>query len=150
MGVTRRFILQLRQPGYIYLFLVCLAGALLFGTTNNLSTLSYSLTEWVLIYAFAAAVLILDHYTFQLPPDGNGQSMDSAVYLAVVFVFGGSFSLFILLICSVIFILYKRSIKWWKHLLNFSMYTLMIVGANFTYRLLGGEAGAFDIKHISA
>lgn len=150
MGVASRFILQLRQPVYIYMFLICLAGTLLFGTTNHQLTLSYSLADWVLIYALAATVLILDHYTFQLPPDGNGQSMDSSVYLAVVFVFGESYSLFILLISSVIFLLYKRSIAWWKHLLNFSMYTLMIGGANFIYRLLGGEAGTFDITHLSA
>ncbi len=150
MGVARRFIIQLRQPGFIYLFLVCFAGALLFLTTNNLATLSYSLADWVLIYALAAAVLILDHYAFRLPPDGNGQSMDSSVYLAVVFVFGGGFALFILLISSLFVLLFNRSTKWWKHLLNFSIYTFMISGANVTFHFLGGTAGEFNTIQLPA
>jgi len=150
MGAAHRLFIQLRQPGHIYSFLVCLAGAILFVTFNGHLFQSYSLSEWVMIYAMSAAVLILEYYTFQLPPEGNQQSMDSSIYLAAVFVFGIHFSLFILLISSLVLLLYNRSMNWWKHPLNFSIYTLMISGASITYRLLGGTAGTFDIRHMSA
>lgn len=144
MEISYRVIRQLRQPANSYILLVYLIGASLFWVTNHLSIRAYSLSDWVLIYAMVAAVLILDHYTFQLPPEGNGQSMDSSVYLAAVFVFGGSFSLYILLFCSIVGFLINRKLKWWKQLLNLAMYTIMICGATGTFYLLGGETGGFD------
>ncbi|MCD9026567.1 bifunctional diguanylate cyclase/phosphohydrolase [Cohnella silvisoli] len=142
--------MQLRQPKYTYAFLVCLAGSILFVTSDGHLFQSYSTSEWVTIYAMVAAVLILEHYTFQLPPEGNQQSMDSSIYLAAVFTFGVSFALFVLLISSFVLMLYDRSMKWWKHPLNFAIYTFMITGASVAYHLLGGNAGAFDIKHMTA
>ncbi|TFE19467.1 diguanylate cyclase [Cohnella luojiensis] len=76
--------------------------------------------------------------------------MDSSIFLAAVFIFGVGFSLFVLLISSIIFMLYDRTMLWWKHLLNFSIYTIMITGASATYQVFGGEAGLFDIKHLYA
>jgi diguanylate cyclase (GGDEF)-like protein len=148
--LARRLLALLHQPGHTYALLICLAGAALFAATNQVSFIAYSLSEWVMIYAMVAAVLILEHYTFQLPPEGHRQSMDSSVYLAAVFVFGGRFALFVLLISTFILMLHNRSTKWWKHLLNFSIYTLMILGSYFTFLLFGGEVGAFDVKHLPA
>jgi diguanylate cyclase (GGDEF)-like protein len=147
---AQSIITPLRKPENAYLLIICIIGALLFVTTNDLSFYAYSLTEWVLIYAMVASVLILDHYTFQVPPEGNGQSMDSAVYLAAVFVFGGSFALFILFFSSMFVLIFHRSIKWWKHLLNFSIYTCMICGANFIFHLLGGQTGNFELIMLPA
>jgi diguanylate cyclase (GGDEF)-like protein len=150
MGVVYRFFKQLRQPGYTYALLVCLAGAILYVTTTSRSVQSYSLSEWVMIYSLVAAVLILEYFTFQLPPEGHQQSMNSSIYLAAIFIYGVSLSLFVLLISSIILLLYDRSMKWWKHPLNFAIYTFMISGASFTYHFLGGKTGAFDMGHISA
>lgn len=148
MTAAKRLLQQLRQPGHAYMFLVCLTGVLLLLTTGDLSIFSYSSSDWIMIYALVGAILILVNYTFYLPPAGNGQSMDSSVYLAVVFAFGGGLALFVLLISSVIFAIYKRSIQWWKHLLNFTMYTMMIIGANFTYHLLGGRVGSLNVHNL--
>jgi diguanylate cyclase (GGDEF)-like protein len=150
MGVIRSFFKPLRQPGHTYAFLVCLTGSLLFATTSSVSFRFYSLVEWVMIYAMVASVLILERYTFRLPPEGQQQSMDSSVYLAAVFVFGGYFSLFILLISNLISLIYDRTMTWWKHILNFSIYTVMILGADLTFQMLGGKAGPFEIRHLSA
>lgn len=150
MEDTRRFFNQYRQPGNIFVLTVCISGLTLFLTTLIDSYQSYSLTQWVMIYSMVAAVLILEYYTFRLPPEGNRQSMDSAIYLAVLFVFGVGFSLFILFLSSIILALYDRSMKWWKYPLNFSIYTLMIAGASVIYRLLGGNIGAFDLRDMSA
>lgn len=150
MGVAQRFVIKLRQPGYNFATLVCLVGILLFVISNDLFNGNYSLSDWVMIYAMVAAVLILEYYTFQHPPEGNRQSMDSSVYLAAIFVFDLSFTLSVLLISSLILSLYNRSIKWWKHLLNFSIYTIMISGASYFFHLLGGKVGAFNIQQFPA
>ncbi|WP_373230194.1 diguanylate cyclase [Cohnella sp.] len=150
MGVAQRLIIQLRQPGHTYALLVCFAGAILFVTINKLPFLSYSLSEWIMIYAMVASVVILEHFMFQLPPEGNRQSMDSSVYLAALFAFGGSFSLTILLMGTFILMLHKREVKWWKHLLNFSIYTFMISCASITFYLLGGKVGSFNIQYLHA
>lgn len=150
MGVAKRIFIKLRQPGHTYAFLVFLAGLSLFVTTTKLSFLTYTLSDWVMIYSMAGAVLILDYFMFQLPPEGNRQSMDSSVYLAAVFVYGVRFTLFILLINSVVSFFHHRQVMWWKHLLNMSIYVLMIIGAHYIYNLLGGVAGSFDIQHLSA
>jgi diguanylate cyclase (GGDEF)-like protein/putative nucleotidyltransferase with HDIG domain len=148
MGFAQRIFSQLRQPGHTFALLVCLGGATLFITVNQLSFYLYSLSEWVMIYAMVAAVVILEHFMFQLPPEGNRQSMDSSVYLAALFAYGVDFSLTVLVIGTVILMLYKREVKWWKHLLNFSIYTLMISSANLVYYLFGGDIGAFNIQNL--
>jgi diguanylate cyclase (GGDEF)-like protein/putative nucleotidyltransferase with HDIG domain len=150
MGIEHRAISQLRQPSNRFALLVFLAGTTLFLLTIKLSNGSYSLTQWIMIYAMVAAIIILDRFTFQLPPEGNMQSMDSSVFLASVFVYGGSFTLTVLLISSIVITLYNRKVLWWKHLFNFSIYTIMISGANLTYYLLDGKVGAFDSHRLPA
>ncbi|QYR19188.1 diguanylate cyclase [Paenibacillus sp. sptzw28] len=139
-----------RQPGNLYLLLKSFAGMLLFAATGNLSINSYSMTQWVIIYSMVGAVLLLSHFIFALSPEGNGQSMDSSVYLAALFLYGGGVALFVLLLSSVVFMIYARNTKWWKHILNFSMYTFMINGAGLTFHLLGGETGPFNINYMYA
>lgn len=150
MGATQRFFSQLRQPGFSYSLSIFLAGAILFILTNQSLFRSYSLSEWVMIYAMVGAVLILEHFMFQLPPEGNRQSMDSSVYLAATFAYGASFALLILVLGSFIVWMYRREVQWWKHLVNFSIYTLMIMGASLAFHLLGGSDGPFEIEKLPA
>jgi diguanylate cyclase (GGDEF)-like protein/putative nucleotidyltransferase with HDIG domain len=150
MGVAYRLIQQLRKPAQIYTIIVSLAGVLIFVTTNQFAFRSYSLSTWVMVYAMVATVLILEHFVFQLPPEGNQQSMDSSIYLACVFVYGASFALSIQLIGFIIMAIYNRKMLWWKHLVNFAIYTCMISGAAITYHLFGGQTGLFDTTRLSA
>lgn len=150
METVRNFITHLRHPGNAFAFLICLTGGIVYAFTFDLSFLQYTLEQWVLIYAMVASVLILEHYTFQLPPEGNRQSMDSSVYLAAVFVFGGNFALTILLISSAILMIHNRKIVWWKHVVNFSIYTLMISAAHGAFGLLGGTTGEFHALELPA
>ncbi len=150
MGGARKIYDYIRQPGYVYVVLVCLSGASLFVLNNVHSLNVYSLSDWVMIYAFVATVLILEYFTFRIPPEGNQQSMDSTIYLASVFIYGIQFSLFVLIISSIVKMLYDRSMKWWKHPLNFAIYTIMITGAATSYELLGGKVGLFDILQFHA
>nr|WP_258881257.1 diguanylate cyclase [Paenibacillus sp. sptzw28] len=70
--------------------------------------------------------------------------------MAALFLYGGGVALFVLLLSSVVFMIYARNTKWWKHILNFSMYTFMINGAGLTFHLLGGETGPFNINYMYA
>jgi diguanylate cyclase (GGDEF)-like protein/putative nucleotidyltransferase with HDIG domain len=150
MGVASRLIQQLRKPALMYMLIVSLVGVMIFVTTNHLAFRSYSLSEWVMVYAMVATVLILEHFVFQLPPEGNQQSMDSSVYLACVFAYGGSFALSILLIGFIAMAIYNRKRAWWKHLVNFAIYTFMISGASFTYHLFHGQTGQLDTNQLPA
>ncbi|WP_378082582.1 diguanylate cyclase [Cohnella suwonensis] len=58
--------------------------------------------------------------------------------------------MFILLVSCLISLVYNRSILWWKHTLNFSIYTFMIAGASLTFKLFGGITGQFDIDNLAA
>jgi diguanylate cyclase (GGDEF)-like protein len=150
MEAARQFFLLARKPGHMFAILVSLAGASLFAVSNALSLNSYSLPDWIMVYTLIAGVLILEKYTFRLPPEGNQQSMDSSIYLAAVFVYGSPFSLFILFVSSVMLSIYDRSMVWWKRPLNFAIYTFMISGAHLTFLLLGGKYGTFDLHQFYA
>ncbi|MFC5405771.1 diguanylate cyclase [Cohnella soli] len=58
--------------------------------------------------------------------------------------------MFILVVSCLISLLYNRTIAWWKHTLNFSIYTFMIAGASIAFKLFGGATGEFDIHNLFA
>ncbi len=138
------------NSGHIYALLICLLGLVLFGYSNHFEFLHYSTPSWVWVYALTGASLILTFSLVQLPPEGNELTMESAVYLACVFVFGGSYTLTILLLNCLIFYFFDRSTSWWKHLTNFSIYSIMISLASFTFDLLGGQSGTLVNEKITA
>jgi hypothetical protein len=94
------------------------------------------------------AILILNYFLIPVPPNGNSLSMDSAIYLTSIFLFGPHFTLYVLLFHSIINIFLLYRIKWWKHLFNFSSYTLMIVISNFVFTLFGGKTGSIDPSNL--
>ncbi|WP_407270528.1 diguanylate cyclase [Radiobacillus sp. PE A8.2] len=98
-------------------------------------------SDWVLGYALIGTVLLLNHFIILLPPEGNALSMDSAVYLGCVFVFGLETSLIVLLLASLIQYLYDHKLPWWVYLFNLSIYTLMITSAYYIFILTGGLVG---------
>ena len=128
----------------MYVVLLSCAGIGIFLYMNKLSYLHLSTEEWVMVYTMLGAALILDYFTFQIPPKGNQQSMDSSVYLACIFMFGGAFSLSVLLPVSLILLIKDRQLAWWKHIVNFSIYSLMIAGAASVFTWTGGVPGALD------
>ncbi|MDK8192888.1 diguanylate cyclase [Paenibacillus sp. UMB7766-LJ446] len=128
----------------MYVVLLSCTGIGIFLYMNKLSYLHLSSDEWVMVYTMLGAALILDYFTFQIPPKGNQQSMDSSVYLACIFMFGGAFSLSVLLPVSLILLIKDRKLAWWKHIVNFSIYSLMIAGAAYVFTWTGGIPGALD------
>ncbi|SHN79945.1 diguanylate cyclase (GGDEF) domain-containing protein [Paenibacillus sp. ov031] len=128
----------------MYVVLLSCTGIGIFLYMNKWSYLHLSSDEWVMVYTMLGAALILDYFTFQIPPKGNQQSMDSSVYLASIFMFGGAFSLSVLLPVSLILLIKDRKLTWWKHIVNFSIYSLMIAGAAYVFTWTGGIPGALD------
>ncbi|MFB8377134.1 bifunctional diguanylate cyclase/phosphohydrolase [Paenibacillus taichungensis] len=128
----------------MYVVLLSCTGIGIFLYMNKWSYLHLSSDEWVMVYTMLGAALILDYFTFQIPPKGNQQSMDSSVYLSCIFMFGGAFSLSVLLPVSLILLIKDRKLTWWKHIVNFSIYSLMIAGAAYVFTWTGGIPGALD------
>lgn len=108
------------------------------------------LSNWVIIYTFIGAILLLNYYKIILPFTGNSLSMDSAIYLACIFLFGIKVSLIVLLLSSIVYFIIRFDLAWWKHLFNMANYSIMISSAYHLFLLTGGEIGSIDITKLWA
>jgi diguanylate cyclase (GGDEF)-like protein len=129
-----------------YLFLVSTIGIITFIAFNHFSM--DSTFNWVVIFALAGAILLLNHYPILLPPKGNSLSMDSSIFLASLFLFGLNLTLNMLLLNSILFAFTQRKIAWWKHVFNFSIYSLMIICAYYSFIFTGGKIGGIQIGNL--
>lgn len=136
--------------GQIFICLLFLASIYLFITTYRPTPFQHSISTWVLLLSMVGTTFVLDFFTFQLPPTGSKQSMDSAVYLACVFMYDISFALSVLLVNSLFFAIYERELTLKKHLINFSIYAITLICAASVYSWAGGTTGAFENQHLLA
>ncbi|WP_349408727.1 diguanylate cyclase [Pseudalkalibacillus sp. SCS-8] len=141
-----KIIQTVKNPITLYISAICLlgltvAGSVLYGNFQP----ALSLGVFAL---FLAAILLLEFHTILMPPKGNSLSMDSPVYIACLFIFGLEAALQVLLVSLIIFSIFQRKAVWWKHLFNFSNYTLMISGSYFAFKMLGGELGLVAIDNL--
>ncbi|ALA71912.1 hypothetical protein GT50_18530 [Geobacillus stearothermophilus 10] len=95
----------LKWQGKVYLFLIFFISLITFVVGDGFSI--PSLKDWVFVYFLVAAVLLLSYFSVHLPPKDNSFSMDSAIYLAVMFLYGISLALKVLLISILVEFLYK-------------------------------------------
>ncbi|HZG59765.1 MAG TPA: diguanylate cyclase [Anoxybacillus sp.] len=130
----------------VYVSLITIFGLSIF--CLNSKFLTHTLEEWVLIYILTASILLVNYFLVYIPPKGNSISMDSAIYLACLFLFGLDLTLNVLFLSSLIYALYNKKIVWWKHLFNFSMYCLMISGGYYSFLVFGGKIGGIDTHNI--
>lgn len=133
-----------------YIVVLCLGGFLTFHNINGWAFLHYSSEQWVQLYVMVGATLILNSLTFRLPPEGNLMSFDSSIYLACIFIYGSQFTLSVLLICSLSYVIYKRGIRWWKQCTNFALYSIMISLSYEVFLLLGGRLGSVDSLNLTS
>ncbi|MED3905925.1 HD family phosphohydrolase, partial [Geobacillus thermodenitrificans] len=75
-----------KWQGKIYLSFITLIALSIFWVEDVF--VNHSLKDWVFVYILSAAVLLLSYFSIHLPPKGNSFSMDSAIYLAVMFLYG--------------------------------------------------------------
>ncbi|MGJ7922695.1 diguanylate cyclase [Neobacillus sp. LXY-4] len=99
-------------------------------------------------FAFLFAILILSHFMFTIPPYEKNISLDSAVFLAILFLYGPLLSLNVLFLHSIIFGIWKTKIVWWKHVFNFASYTFMIIFSFHIFILFGGEIGKIGSANL--
>lgn len=137
----------LKQTSNIYLLLVTFIGTAAFFVMNEF--LLEPNSQMVMIFALFGSVIILNIYRIPIPPNGNCISMDSAVFLAGLYLFGLELTLNVLFYYSIVFALYERKLSWWKHLSNFSIYSIMIISSYFVFIFSGGVVGHIDPTHIS-
>ncbi|MFK9093856.1 diguanylate cyclase [Bacillus salipaludis] len=135
----------LKTPEKTYLFLISSLGFLSF--TFLMSIPQYSQRDWIIIFAVSIAILLLNYYTVLIPPKGNSLSMDSSIYLASLFLYGLHFTLLVLVIHTIIFAAFQRKIAWWKHVFNFSVYSLMIICAYYAFIFTSGSIGTIQIDN---
>jgi diguanylate cyclase (GGDEF)-like protein len=134
------------KPRSVFIGIVSIFGLAVFFSAFDYH--SPSPKEWVLIYALSGVTILLTYLGFKLPPEGYHQSMDSSVYLAIVFTYGLQLALWTLLLNAVItaILMYKRA--WWSHLINFANYAMMLVGAYKCLIFTGGHVGAIQLDHF--
>ncbi|TCK03781.1 UNVERIFIED_ORG: diguanylate cyclase (GGDEF)-like protein [Anoxybacillus amylolyticus] len=130
----------------LYILIVSALGVPLF--LSKIDFYIHPLTSWVLIYTLVGCITLLNFFQILLPPKANSFSMDSAVYLAVLFSYGINFVYQVLFIYSLIELLYKHKMSRWRHLFNFSMYCLMLFGAYYSFVALGGKIGQLNVYDL--
>ncbi len=146
----KRMLGYFKEPSNIYFLLITLIGSFLFLSYFYPFDFVFSTSEWVLIYAMIAGVILMDHYMFQIPPEGNRQSMDSTVFLAALFIYGARMAFIVLLLSAIIIAFYKKQVPWWKHMINFAVYTIMIASAQAVYSSMGGMENGFSLSMLPA
>lgn len=104
--------------------------------------------QTVIIFALVGSILLLNHYRIIIPPNGNCISMDSAIFLASIFLFGLDLTLNILFLYTVIYWVYQWKVEWWKHVFNFSTYSIMIILADFSFIFTGGQVGSINTSNL--
>jgi diguanylate cyclase (GGDEF)-like protein len=135
----------IKTPASTYLSLISALGILFF--TFLIKIPQYSQMDWIVIFAFSGSILLLNYYTILIPPKGNSLSMDSSIYLASLFLYGLHTTLLVLFIHSIIFSILQRKIAWWKHLFNFSVFSLMITCTYFVFIFTNGITGPISVNN---
>lgn len=102
--------------------------------------------EWRLIILLIASLLLSYRYIIILPPEGNRFSLDSSIYIAIVFVFGINMTLLILFCSSLLTDVRQRNVKLNIQLFNFATYAIMIITTYYVFVLTGGELGYIHIE----
>ncbi|MGG2945321.1 diguanylate cyclase [Geobacillus stearothermophilus] len=137
---------RLKNKEKLYTVIVSLLGMCIFATEVDIH--SQSLKDWVLVYILTGSVVLLNLFPIILPPKANSFSMDSAVYLATLFLYGLNFTLQVLFIFSLIELYRNQRMSAWRHLFNFSMYCLMISGAYYSFLFFDGNIGKINVHHL--
>ncbi|MBW7644408.1 bifunctional diguanylate cyclase/phosphohydrolase [Geobacillus thermoleovorans] len=138
--------LNFKETEKIYIIIISFLGLSSFWI--NLDFFAQSLWDWVLIYMLVGSIILLNFFPISLPPKANSFSMDSSIYLAILFLYGISFTLKVLFIYSVVELFYRRKMSFWRHLFNFSMYCLMISGAYYSFLFFHGEIGKINYYNL--
>ncbi|AST07411.1 sensor histidine kinase [Anoxybacillus flavithermus] len=133
-----------------YVTLISLFGCALFLYIQPFSNVHVQ-SEWLMLLLFAGAVALLDRYLICLPPSGNSFTLESSIYLSLLFVFGLKYTLAVLVLGGgIIYFTHLHKMVWWKHVFNFSVYTIMICSSYYVYIIFGGIVGDISLSYFFA
>lgn len=130
-----------------YIFFISLIGCSMFMLFGNM-TFSYTSTEWILIASFIFINFLSRHFSILIPPKGNALTMDTTIYLASIFIFGIELTLTVLFLNNLLVGVYQYKIVWWKHLFNFSSFSIMVCATYFAFTFTGGEIGVISFEYL--
>ncbi|MFC4323404.1 diguanylate cyclase [Litchfieldia salsa] len=137
-------LLNIKIKGYLAtIFLVSI-----FISINYLLTAEISIPNWVIIFALVGSLALLNYFTIYIPPRDNIISMDSAIYLASLYLFGMELTLYVLITISLIFFFYQQKISWYNQIFNFSIYIIMINVAYELFLFSGGTIGQINTDNL--
>lgn len=134
------------KPLHIYTGITVLVGVFSFLYFYDYKNIT--LSDWVIIFVLIGSITLLNYHVIHIPPKDNSLSLDSSIYLASLFMYGLDITLFVLALSSMVYVFVQRKIAWWKHLFNFSMYTIMIITSYFSLVFAGGTVGEIDTHHL--
>jgi diguanylate cyclase (GGDEF)-like protein/putative nucleotidyltransferase with HDIG domain len=101
-----------------------------------------------LSHAFLGAIILLSCFKVTIPPYQVNFSLDSSVYLAILFLSGPNLALDILFIHFIIFAVLKRENALWKSLFNFASSTLTILLSHGIFIGFGGKIGEIETSNL--
>jgi diguanylate cyclase (GGDEF)-like protein len=107
-----------------------------------------SIPDWVVIFALVGSLALLNYFTIYIPPKDNMISMDSAIYLASLYLFGIEMTFYVLITISLIFFFYQQKISWYNQIFNFAIYILMITVAYELFLFSGGTIGQINTDNL--
>ena len=134
------------ESAKIYLTIVSIIGIVAFFTVQQFHFRDSFATT--ISFVLLGAIMLLSHFMITIPPYEKNISMDSAIYLAILFLYGPSLALNILLLNSVVYGIWKFKVAWWKHVFNFASYSLMIILSYDIFILFGGKVGEIQTTHL--
>ncbi|RKL66618.1 sensor histidine kinase [Salipaludibacillus neizhouensis] len=123
----------------IFMLMVHLCGLSVFLTNSDYAMIP---SDWVLFSVLVVALILSNYFYLPKLPKGSSVSLDTAFYMASLFIFGIEETLFLLLLSNMLFALIRREIKIWKHTFNLSVYSLMISASYYVFIMFAGEVGA--------
>lgn len=129
---------------HVYICFVFLGGCSLFVFHSNYFP-EPIFSEWLLFRLLTTAILLLNKYKILVPYKGNSLCMDSSIYLASLFIVGYEFTLSLLFIGSLLHAFLNYKTAWWKHLFNFSMFSIMITASYYMFLFSGGVLGSINL-----
>lgn len=130
---------------HVFLLLVSLIGCSLFFIQNNNYLLEPIFSEWLQFLLLITAILLLNKFKILLPYKGNSLCMDSSIYIASLFIYGLELTLALLFLGSLLSAFIDRESSWWKHVFNYSMFTIMVSSSYYIFIFLGGVIGSVNL-----
>ncbi|OZM58665.1 hypothetical protein CIB95_03600 [Lottiidibacillus patelloidae] len=90
------------------------------------------LNQFPLIFVLTLCSALLAIYQIKLPLNGNWFSLDSAIYLSALLIYGLEVTFIVLLLTIIVEMIFNKRLVWWKHISNFAIYIIALY-ASFSY-----------------